>query len=147
MSPSSADDVDPVREVRRLHLVLDDWYAGIRDALEPLEVALADDFTVTTPDGELTDPQGYFDAITAEREAATEAGERIALNVDEIEHQRAIYGLHHVTYRETQTRAGSEDRWRCSVWMRETDRVSTGIQWLHLQKTPIPAENAPDEAE
>ncbi len=134
MDTDSVDDVDPEREVRRLHLMLGDWFAGVRDDVEPLENAMARDFTAITPDGVVHDAGGYVDALAAERGEL----ERARLEVEDIAERRSMYDLHQLTFVKVLRSTEGEERRTCSIWVRETNRTATGLQLLHLQETRQP---------
>lgn len=140
MANGSGSDVDPVREVNRLYLMVDDWYGGIRGHIEPIELALADDFTWVSPDGRLAGPD---DALAAWRERRDELADGPAsVEVEDITVQRTIYGVHQVTFIKHISAGGESDAYTCSLWLRETEQVPSGLQWLHLTETPL---EAPDE--
>lgn len=134
---STPSDVRPEREVNRLHLMLEDWYAGVRDEIDPITEALAEDFTWIGPSGKLLDRD---EAVAAWRETCEEfrsADRPPAIAVEDVEVQRTLFGLHQVTYRK-EIRVGEDvDGRTCSIWLRETERVPSGLQWVHLVEVPI----------
>lgn len=145
MSAGSSDEVDPVREVRRLHLMLNDWYTGIRDDIDPIEAALAPEFTSIGPDGELRDATESVRAWERRRDEYTASSPPVSLELEDVAVQRTIYGVHQVTYRKQVRVDGEWEVFGCSLWLRETDRVPTGLQWLHLTETPVATEPTSDE--
>lgn len=130
----SSSDIDPLREIRRMHVLLEDWYGGIRRDLGPFETSLADEFTAVTSDGQLHDRAGYLAALDARRDAIDGP---IAIEVEDVVEQRALYGVHQVTFRKRIAHDEGSSVTTCSMWLRETSRTSTGLQWLHLQETPL----------
>ncbi len=134
MSTGSSEDVDPIREVRRLHLMIGDWFAGVRNDLDPLEGAMARDFTAVTSDGEIHDASGYLEALAAERDTL----DRPRIEVEEISEQRSMYDLYQISFEKIITTADREECRTCSVWVRETNRTATGLQLLHLHETTQP---------
>lgn len=143
MSPGSGDDVDPIREVNRLHLMLQDWYGGVRDDVDPIENALAGDFLSITPDGRLLDREGSIAAWRDRRRAYGDSRPPVRVELEDVTVARTIYGVHQVTYRKRLRVDGDERVYQCSLWLRETERVNTGLQWLHLSETRV----EPDEAD
>ncbi len=135
MGAGSATDVDPVREVKRLHLVLDDWYGGIRDDIDPLVGSLASDFTWVSPDGRLGGRDESVAAWQERRDEHTEDGPPATVEIEDITIQRTIYGVHQLTFRKHVRSAGTVRPFTCSLWLRETERSPTGLQWLHLTET------------
>ena len=135
MGSGTGSDVDPVREVNRLHLVLDDWYGGIRDHIEPIELALAEDFTWISPDGRLAGPAESLEAWRERREERLDGP--TGVDVEDVTVQRTIYGVHQMTFTKHVTAAGTADSYTCTLWLRETERVPSGLQWLHLSETRI----------
>lgn len=134
----SGTDIDPIREVRRLHVLLEDWYGGIRADLGPFESSLADGFSAITHDGALYDGPGYLEALHERRD---EQAGIVSIDLDQLTAQRSLYGVHQVTF-EKQVKTDEETTTStCSMWLRETSRTATGLQWLHLQETPIEPEN------
>lgn len=134
---SSSNDVDPVREVRRMHVLLEDWFGGIRQDLDPLKDSLAPDFTAVGPDGTRRNGTEMLEALADERDAFSSP---VRVNLQDVTKHRDLYGVHHLTF-EKHLAAGEETEVRtCSVWLRETNRAPTGLQWLHLQETPVEAE-------
>lgn len=132
-------DVDPVREVNRLHLLLQDWYNGIRDDIDPISDAMASDFTSIGPTGEIRDRRSTLEAWSQERSRIAQETP-VTVAVEDVSVRRSLFGLHQVTYR--REIAGNAST--CDLWLRETDRVRTGLQWLHLTEVPAPADE-PDE--
>ena len=131
MAGSSGSDVNPVREVNRLHLVIDDWYGNIRPDLGPVRQSLADDFTWIGPTGVLTDRDGSLELWKSQRSEIT------GIDVQDIAIQRTIYGVHQVTFIKIQQTTNDKKTMTCSLWLRETERSPTGLQWLHLTETPL----------
>ena len=127
----SSSDVNPVREVNRLHLVLDDWYGNIRSDLGPVQQSLADDFTWIGPTGQVSGRNDSLEAWARRRD------EIQGIDVDDVTIQRTIYGVHQVTYTKVQQTSADTEMVMCSLWLRETEQSSTGLQWLHLTETPI----------
>lgn len=147
MSPAASSDIDPEREVRRIHVMLEDWYGGIRDQVDPFEKSLATDFTAIGPDGAIRTRTETLDAYAAERAEYAAAGVPVAIELEEIEHRRARNRLHLLTYVKRIQAGDAVEARSCSVWLRETDRAPTGLQWLHLQETPrTVTEDADDPA-
>lgn len=114
--------------------MLGDWFAGIRDDIQPLEGAMARDFSAVTPDGRIHDAAGYIDALAAERAAL----DRARIEVEDISEQRSMYDLYQLTFEKIVRSGDGEDRRTCSIWVRETNRTATGLQLLHLQETRKP---------
>lgn len=130
----SSSDIDPLREIRRMHVLLEDWYGGIRTDLGPFETSLADEFTAILRDGTLYDRAGYVSALEERKNAV---GGPVGIEIEELSEQRALYGVHQVTFQKRMMSDAGPTVSRCSMWLRETSRTSTGLQWLHLQETPI----------
>lgn len=143
MSAGGTSDVDPVREVERLHLLLSDWYNGIRDDIDPIVSALAEDFTWIGPEGVLQEREGAVRAFQERRDDYSRSTPPVSVEVEDVAVQRTIYGVHQVTYRKRVRVDGEWQEFGCSLWFRETERVSTGLQWLHLTETPRAA--APED--
>lgn len=134
---STPSDVRPEREVNRLHLMLEDWYAGVRDDIEPITDALADEFTWIGPAGQLLGKEAAIAAWEEDRAEYRAADRPPAVAVEDIELHRTLFGLHQVTYRK-ETRVGDDiDIRTCSIWLRETERVPSGLQWVHLAEVPV----------
>lgn len=141
MSASGGGDLDPIREVRRVHLALEDWLVGIRQDAQPIETALAPGFVAIDIHGELSAGTEWLDRLQSQY--GTGAG--VSIELSNLEHRRELYGLHLVTYEKALHVGEASERIMGSVWLRETDRVeTTGLQWLHLQETPIPPPTDPD---
>lgn len=139
----SSSDVDPEREIKRLHVVLEDWFGGIRNDLRPLEESLAPEFTAVTPDGQLHDRAAYFDRLDERRSAVG----NVRIQIEELVEQRALYGMHQLTFHKRIVGGAEPDVRQCSAWVRETNRTSTGLQYLHLHETRIPQSEPDDENE
>ena len=136
MGSSDPAGVDPTRDVRRLHVLLEDWFVGIRDDVGPLEQALDEGFIAITADGRQHDRSSYLASLSALK--GEDPPRAVAL--EHVEHRRAIYGMHLVTFDKQLAQGPETDEFTCSLWLRETDRVRTGLQWLFLQETAV----APD---
>ncbi len=134
---STASDVDPEREIRRLHLLLEDWYGGIREDIEPIVDALADDFSMIRPDGTLCDRDAALAAWTDERDQFRASEPPVAVEIDELSVHRTLYGVHQLTYLKRLRIGGEWKNRRCSLWLRETERVPSGLQWLHQTETSV----------
>ena len=137
MARTGGGDVDPERDIERLHVVLADWLVGIRDDPRPFADSLDDGFVAIVADGAVHDANGYLAHLETLRETAPP--QRIEL--DDVEHRRAIYGIHLVTFVKRYQRPDGDRNLATSIWLRETDRTNTGLQLLHLHETPI----VPDE--
>lgn len=137
MPAGSSGDVDPVREVNRLHLMLEDWYGGIREDIDPIEDALAAEFTSIGRDGVLRDRRASLRVWREDRNAYRESTPPVSVDLEDVTVQRTIYGVHQVTYRKRLRVDGEWETYGCSLWLRETERVATGLQWLHLAETPV----------
>ena len=144
MSTGSKNEVDPPREVKRLHLMLEDWYAGIRNDIDPIIDALASDFTAIGPDGRVYDRDESVDAWEERRATYRSSTPPVSVELEDLTEQRAIYGVHQLTFEKRLRVHGEWKAYACSLWFRETDRVRTGLQWLHLSEVPI---EEPDEDE
>lgn len=144
-----ANDVDPAREVNRLHLLRQDWYNGIRDDIDPIEGALAGDFTWLAPDGRLRERRDAITTWTEERDDYVRSSPPVSVELEEVTVQRTLYGVHQVTYDKRVRVDGTWTAFGCSLWLRETQRVATGLEWLHLAETPLPesAEDGADSSE
>lgn len=144
MSASGGDGLDPRREVRRVHLALEDWLVGIRQDAQPIETALAPGFVAIDIHGELSEGTEWLDRLQSQYGT----GARVSIQLSNLEHRRELYGLHLVTYEKELHVGDASERIRGSVWLRETDRAeTTGLHWLHLQETPIPPPADEDEDE
>ena len=137
MPGGSGSDVDPVREVNRLHLVLEDWYGKIRGDIDPIENALAADFTWIDPDGDVADRSASVAAWRERRQSYTAAATPVSIDLEDVTFQRSIYGVHQMTYTKHVTVDGETRSFTCSLWLRETERAPSGLQWLHLTETRI----------
>ena len=146
MSGGSGSDVDPVREVKRLHLVLEDWYGKIRGNIDPIENALAADFTWIGPDGGVADRSASVTAWNERRESYTEAATPVGVDLEDVSLQRSIYGVHQMTYTKHVAVDGDTRSFTCSLWLRETERAASGLQWLHLTETRIAEPEEDDES-
>lgn len=145
MSSGSDGEVDPTREVTRLHLMLEDWYVGIRDDISPITDALASDFTWIGPDGRHHDRKECISAWETRRSEYGSSTPPVSVELEEITEERTIYGVHHLTFRKRVRVAGDWEAFTCSLWFRETERVRTGLQWLHLVEVPVTEEQDEDE--
>ena len=138
MSGETSNEADPEREVTRLHLMLEDWYCGIRADIDPIEAAMAPTFTMLTPSGELQDRSTSLATLTERQHTANDSDPPASLDVSDVTVQRALYGLHQVTYTKELRIDGEWETRTCSLWLRETNSVPSGLQWLHLTETTQP---------
>ena len=118
-------------------MLLEDWYGGIRDDIDPIENAIASDFTAVDSDGRVHTGERALAPIRGPRAEYLDSQPPVAVEIDELVHHRTIYGIHHLTYVKRVRVDGEWTTCRCSLWLRETDRVPTGLQWLHYHETPL----------
>ena len=145
MSPGSSMDVDPEREVKRIHLLLEDWYCGIRDEITAIEDALAPNVSFIDANGTLHAGNDVIEALNTRHAEARSVGKPVSLTIDDITVQRELYGIHQVTYTKERVQGETASKTTCSLWFRETNRVTSGLQWLHLQETPLIEEATDDQ--
>ena len=134
---STPSDVQPEREVRRLHLMLEDWYGGIRSDIDPITDALASSFTWLAPDGTLADRDEALTRWSATRNEFVETTPSPSVSVSSIDLRRTLFGIHQVTYHKEIRQGDAVTTRACSLWLRETERVPSGLQWLHLAEVPV----------
>lgn len=140
-------DVDPEREIKRIHNLLEDWYCGIRDEITAIEDALAPNVTFVDATGTIHSGEEVVSAFEDRFTAAQESGAPVSLTIADIEARRELYGIHQVTFTKERYCDGDVETTTCSLWFRETNRVTSGLQWLHLQETLVPEADDDDQTE
>ena len=133
MAGSSSSSADPIREVRRLLIVLDDWFVGIRDDLAPLAQSLADGFVAVDATGRVQEGREYLEILERRKTQRSPTG----LTISDPEHRRAIYGTHLITFHMRIAGSDTTEVLTYSIWLRETDQSPTGLHLLSLQETPV----------
>lgn len=131
----AASDVDPVREVRRMHTFIEDWIGGIRDDVSPFADALAPEFTFVPPDGVLRDRESAVAAMEDAGGAHADSTPHFVIEIENAERQLSVYGMHLVTYEEYQRVDGDWQARTSSVWLRETADTPSGLEWVHLHES------------
>lgn len=142
MASGSGTDVDPEREVNRLHLMLEDWYADVRPDIDPIITALADDFTTIGPDGRLREREAAVASWEDRQASYVDSTPAVAVELEDIGVERSLYGVHQVTFGKRVRVDGEWTIYACSLWLRETDSVPSGLQWLHLTESEVTVEDA-----
>lgn len=145
MSPAASGDVDPSREIRRAHMMLEDWFGGIREEIDAIEAVLGESFTTVGSEGTVRNRTDSLEALREDREAYVQSSPTVLVEVDEITHHLELHGTHMLTFEKRIRVDGEWEARRCSLWLRETDQSPTGLQWLHLHETPIQESEAVDE--
>ena len=145
MTDSTASDVDPVREVERMHVFIEDWIGGLRQNISPFTEALAEEFTFVPPSGSVLDREEAIAAMEAADDAHADSSPSFRVDVQDAEVQLSVYGMHLVTYREHQRIDGEWHSRTSSVWLRETTRTATGLEWVHLHETWLEVPDEDDE--
>lgn len=132
MTSGSSSDLDPEREVRRLHLMIEDWYADVRDNIDPIESSLASDFTWIGPEGTLYERDAGLEAWKSRRAEYLDSSPSVSVELEGLGIERTLYGVHQLTFLKRVRVDGEWEEYVCSLWLRETERVPSGLQWLHL---------------
>ena len=145
MTDSTASDVDPVREVERMHVFIEDWIGGLRQNMSPFTEALAEEFTFVPPSGSVLGREEAITAMEAADNAHADSRPSFRIDVQDAEVQLSVYGMHLVTYREHQRIEGEWHSRTSSVWLRETTRTATGLEWVHLHETWLESPDEDDE--
>jgi hypothetical protein len=126
-------------EVLALHKFLEGWYAG-RAAADDATFArcadaLAPEFRLINPDGELTERDDLLARIRGAH--AQYHDTYFHIRIEEVEQRDLADGLCHVTYQEWQETDGFwTARWTTAL-MRACDDAPGGVQWLHVHETWI----------
>lgn len=128
-----------------MHLFIEDWIGGLRQDMSPFTEALAEEFTFVPPDGSVLDREEAIAAMEAVDDAHSDSSPSFRIDVQDTEVQLSVYGMHLVTYREHQRIDGEWHSRTSSVWLRETTRTATGLEWVHLHETWL--ETVDDEGE
>jgi hypothetical protein len=126
---------DPEAEVRRLHEVIEGWFAGTVADLAPFADAMDGTFRIVSPDGE---PRTRGEVVRSMREAkGVHAGSDppFEIAIRDVDHRTAAGGYHLVTYEEHQRVDGDWEGRTSSAWLREREHAPAGLVWVHLQET------------
>ena len=145
VTDSTASDVDPVREVERMHVFIQDWIGGLRQNMSPFTESLAEEFTFIPPSGTVLDREQSIAAMEDAGDAHADSSPSFRIDVQDAEVQLSVYGMHLVTYREHQRIDGEWHSRTSSVWLRETTRTATGLEWVHLHETWLESPHEDDE--
>ncbi len=134
-----------VREVVRLHQVIEGWttgqvletadaFAGFADALEP-------DFVIINPDGQTETRDSVVGRFRQRHGARSGVGFQIGIAEATLRQTVDHHGL--VTYHEIWTKhGGPAGTILASAWLHLNDGTPGGVGWLHLHETwltPPPA--------
>lgn len=145
MTDSSESGVDLAREIRRVHTIIEDGFGGIRDGLSPVADALASEFRYVAPDGTIRDREATIAAMNDSLGTYVDSTPPFTIDIRNVERQVSIYGMHLMTYERHQRIDGDWAGRTSSVWLYETEDTPTGLEWLHLQETPLTSNEDTDE--
>ena len=139
-SPEASFEQLCAREVENLHQFFHDWFVGdlpdTDDAFARLTGALAEDFHIISPSGNVTRRGDLLDNLRDAHGSGRESGVKIwirGFQVRLVEGEMAV-----VSYEEWQER-GSRKTGRVSTAVLERDPDAPGgVVWRHLHETWLP---------
>lgn len=124
------------REVVELHRFFEDWFYGRTDDFSRAEAALADDFVMVSPRGEVRSRQALLDGL---RQAhGCRRGDAFTIRIDNCEVRAVEFGLALVTYEEYQQLNEREAGRISTALFRVDPNAPCGVRWLHLHETWLP---------
>ncbi|PSP72075.1 hypothetical protein BRC86_13315 [Halobacteriales archaeon QS_3_64_16] len=126
--------VDPEREVRRLHEVIEAWFRGETDDLEPFSEALASEFELISPDGIVSDREAVLTGLRGGHGDDPE----LTIAIRNVEHRTTAGEWHPVRYEEHQSTDGGSTGRVSTAALRERTDAPAGLSWIHLQETWLP---------
>ena len=133
------DSADVAREVVELHKFFVDWYRGDAASMDRVERALAPDFTMVTPDGELLARPSVIAGITEGRKGSSPGIEvhEIEVRSTDVDHALATYQEwhHHPD--------GTTVRLSTALFTRDTS-APNGWAWRHVHETWVTPPEAGD---
>ncbi len=124
------------REVVELHQFFEDWFCGLTDAFERVEAALADNFVLISPRGEMRTREKLLEDLRVAR--GCRRGDPFEIRIEACEVRAVEFGLALVTFEEWQ-RLGEREAGRVSTALFRVDREAPcGVRWMHLHETWLP---------
>jgi len=122
---------DWIREITELHDFFDDVFNARRSGVDRLQAALADDFTLVGPDGNVMDHATTIAAIDNAH------GARMGLRVSTAEHQLLfeLDGTLVASYVEVHTTDDSETRRLTTVVFTTDVDAPNGLVWRRVHET------------
>lgn len=124
------------REVVELHQFFEDWFCGRTDGFGRVEAALAANFVLISPRGELRTREALLENLRLAR--GCRRGESFEIRIEDCEVRTVEFGLALVTFAEWQ-RLGDREAGRVSTALFRVDREAPcGVRWIHLHETWLP---------
>lgn len=133
---------DAIAEVAALHAFFEAWFLGrIGDddaSFAPLARALAEEFTMITPDGTAVDRALVLDQLRTMH--GVHAGGSPPFRIEIKEARARPLGAHAclVTYQEWQTLEGAGNRRASTAVLMRRANVPDRLSWLHVHETWLP---------
>jgi hypothetical protein len=128
-------DVDPEREIDRMHEAIEDWFTGAIDDLAPFADALAPAFHIVSPDGTTRSREEIVASMAGAHGTSADTEPPFVIDIRNVERRDSAGDHHLVTYEEHQRAGGSWEARTSSAWLREEAAAPGGLAWVHLHET------------
>lgn len=132
-----------VRETVELHDFLADWFSGrvpqSESGFARFETAIADDFSMVGPSGQVTDRMNVLAAVYGDW-GRWRDDPKAGIEVKNARLRQQGHDLIVVTYEEWQTTASGPTVRTSTVVFRQHSGAPLGLQWVHLHETSVSAE-------